>query len=98
MAIINAKQFCKKTGFPLATLRLFCREGKISHWRRGRVYWLDESTAIAELDLLKNRDVYKRETNHRNRHTGVLRRNVLTHEFNYSDEISRLKRKAKELN
>ena len=59
MAIINAKRFAEKTGYPLAMVRAFCREGKISHWQRGRVYLIEEKEALAEMQKLKSTIVYK---------------------------------------
>ena len=59
--IVNALEFAKKTGYPVAMIRAFCREGKISHWQRGRVYWLDENEALAEMQLLKSTTIYKKK-------------------------------------
>ena len=92
-AIVNAKQYCDKTGFPLATLRAFCREGKIKHWKRGQVYWFDEASAEKELEGLQDFTIPKprqkaipksKEFNHR-RSAG----------FNYHAEINRRKQECK---
>lgn len=93
MAIINAKQFCKKTGFPLATVRAFCREGRLSHWKRGRVYWFDENSALNELEGLKEMTVYKRQKISRKPH--VTRCKVSVGAFDYQAEIARMKQECK---
>ena len=62
MAVVNVKEFCRRTGFPLAMLRAYCREGKISHWQRGRVYLLDEDDALGELKNLKQNRSKKQQT------------------------------------
>ena len=36
--LMNAKQFCSETGWPLKTIRRMCRTGQLEHWQRGRVY------------------------------------------------------------
>ena len=93
MVVINVKQFCKKTGFPLAMIRTLCREGKLSHWKRGRVYLLNEDTAVKELDEMKDLTVYKKRQK-------VLPRPKTVHRscigpFDYGAEIARLKHECK---
>ena len=51
--IVNAKQFCAHTGFPLETVRRYCRTGVLSHWRAGRVYLLDFEKTLKKMQLLK---------------------------------------------
>ena len=50
---VNAKTFSEKTGFPLKLIRRMCRLGQLEHWRIGKVYWLDEQKALAQMDLYK---------------------------------------------
>ena len=93
MAVINAKQFSAKTGFPLATVRAFCREGKLSHWKRGRVYWIDENSAVNELERLKEMNVYRRQkTSHK---PCISRHKVSVGAFDYQAEIAKMKRECK---
>ena len=40
--LMNAKQFCSETGWPLKTIRRMCRTGQLEHWQRGRVYLLNK--------------------------------------------------------
>ena len=61
MAIINAKKFSENTGYPLAMIREYCREGRLSHWQRGKVYLLDENEALAEMQLLKTTTIHKKK-------------------------------------
>ena len=51
--IVNAKQFCTQTGFPLETVRRYCRTGILPHWKAGRVYLLDYEKTVKKLALLK---------------------------------------------
>ena len=51
--IVNAKQFATATGFPLETIRRYCRTGILSHWKAGRVYLLDFDKTVKKLALLK---------------------------------------------
>lgn len=51
--ILNAKQFSTQTGFPLETIRRYCRTGILPHWKAGRVYLLDFDKTIKKLALLK---------------------------------------------
>ena len=51
--IVNAKQFATQTGFPLETIRRYCRTGILSHWKAGRVYLLDFDKTVKKLALLK---------------------------------------------
>ena len=64
--IVNAIAFAKKTGYPIAMIRAYCREGKLSHWQRGRVYLLDDNEALAEMKKLKSTIVYKPQKNKMN--------------------------------
>ena len=45
--LMNAKQFCSETGWPLKTIRRMCRTGQLEHWQRGRVYLLNKDAAQA---------------------------------------------------
>ena len=51
--IVNAKQFATLTGWPLQTIRRYCRTGILSHWKAGRVYLLDYDRTVKKLALLK---------------------------------------------
>jgi len=51
--ILNAKQFALQTGFPLETIRRYCRTGILPHWKAGRVYLLDFDKTVKKLALLK---------------------------------------------
>lgn len=93
MAVVNVKEFCKKTGFPLAMLRAYCREGKISHWQRGRVYLLDEEDATIELKSLKETKIYRRRPV-KNKLI-VERRKAVTGTYDYRAEIARLQEQCK---
>ena len=93
MAVVNVKEFCKKTGFPLAMLRAYCREGKISHWQRGRVYLLDENEAYAELSNLKETKVNRRRLV--NNKPIIERRRVASGTFDYRAEIAKLQKQCK---
>ena len=50
---VNAKTFSERTGFPLKLIRRMCRMGQLEHWRIGKVYWLDEQKALAQMELYK---------------------------------------------
>lgn len=93
MSVINVKEFCKRTGFPLAMLRAYCREGMISHWQRGRVYLLDEDEAIGELKSLKVTKVFKRRPV--NNRQIVERQRVASGAFDYRTEIAKLQKQCK---
>ena len=51
--VMTAKQFATVSGFPLATIRRLCREKRLPCWKIGRVYFLDETKALARLELMK---------------------------------------------
>lgn len=53
MAIVNAKQFAEATGFPLATIRRWCNEGHIRHWRLGRKLLFDFDKAMKAVEQLQ---------------------------------------------
>lgn len=93
MSVINVKEFCKRTGFPLAMLRAYCREGKVSHWQRGRVYLLDEDEAIGELKSLKETKVFRRR--HVNNRPIIERRRVASGAFDYRAEIAKMQKQCK---
>ena len=66
--ILSAKDFAKRTGFPLAMIRRLCRNGTLPHWKNGRVYLLDVDKALAAMQLQKtavpvNVPVCKAKTN-----------------------------------
>ncbi len=52
---ISAKEFSRRTGFPLRLIRRMCRLGQLDHWQVGKVYLLDESRALSQLELYKAR-------------------------------------------
>ena len=47
--LMNAKQFCSETGWPLKTIRRMCRTGQLEHWQRGRVYLLNKDAQAAQV-------------------------------------------------
>ena len=53
LMIVNAKEFCKRTGFPLTMIRRLCRTGVIRHWQCGRMYLFDEDKAMKTLEMLQ---------------------------------------------
>lgn len=53
MNMMNAKEFCEATNWNLRTIRQLCRENKLPHWRRGRVYLLNKEEAEKELERMK---------------------------------------------
>ena len=61
MHLICAKEFCKKTGAPLQTVRRLCREGKIPYVQSGRAYMMDEQKAVSimqdEMQINANRQM-----------------------------------------
>ena len=93
MTVINVKEFCKKTGFPLAMVRAYCREGKVSHWQRGRVYLLNEEDAIRELNNLKETKISGRRTV--NKKSNNNRRSFVSGTFDYRAEIANLQKQCK---
>ncbi len=93
MAIVNVKEFCRRTGFPLAMVRAYCREGKISHWQRGRVYLLDEMETICELNDLKETKICRRRRV--NNKPIIERRKVASGTFDYRAEIAKLQKQCK---
>lgn len=54
--LMNAKQFCTETGFPVAMIRRLCRLGILPYWKCGRVYLLDFDRTIQKLELLKEQN------------------------------------------
>lgn len=56
--VITAKEFAKKTGFPVKLIRRMCRTGQLEHWQSGRVYLLDETKAAATMELYKAVPIY----------------------------------------
>ena len=92
MPIINVKEFCKKTGFPLAMLRAYCREGKLSHWKRGRVYLIDEDDAFGELKNLKETTIHRRSINQKR---VIEHRKAVSGDFNYRAEIFKMQERCK---
>lgn len=54
--IVNCRVFAEMTGFPLATVRRYCRDGLIPHWRTGRVYLMDRAAAMEALMKLQETD------------------------------------------
>lgn len=96
MAIINAKVFAEKTGYPLAMIRAFCREGKISHWQRGRVYLMDENEALTEMQKLKSTLVYKPHCNKKRSVSPLIVRKLnSTGKFDYQSAIREMKSNLK---
>jgi len=49
MKLIPLKDYSEKTGLPIRTLRRFCQEGMMPAMQIGRVYYVDEAAADAEL-------------------------------------------------
>ena len=92
MGIVNIKEFCKRTGFPVAMLRAYCREGRLSHWRRGRVYLVDIDEAVGELKNLKETKVHKRQVIKK---PVVERRRVAAGDFDFHEEIAKRQRECK---
>ena len=41
--------FSAESGFPLGFVRRYCREGKIPHWKLGKVYMMDYDTVFKAL-------------------------------------------------
>ncbi len=52
--VVNAKDFCAQTGWPLKTIRRMCRAGQLEHWRQGRMYLLDMEATLVRLELFKD--------------------------------------------
>ena len=92
MAIINAKAFAKKTGYPLAMVRAFCREGKISHWQRGRVYLIEENEALAEMQMLKTSTIHKKKNLSKPQ---IVRKPVETGKFDFRQALKQMKAECK---
>ena len=51
--LMNAKQFCSETGWPLKTIRRMCRTGQLEHWQRGRVYLLNKDGYSSRAERMK---------------------------------------------
>lgn len=49
MKLVPLKDYSEKTGLPVRTLRRFCQEGMMPAMQIGRVYYVDEAAADAEL-------------------------------------------------
>lgn len=49
MKLVPLKDYSEKTGLPIRTLRRFCQEGMMPAMQIGRVYYVDEAAADAEL-------------------------------------------------
>ena len=92
MGIVNIKEFHKRTGFPLAMLRAYCREGRISHWQRGRVYLVDVDEAISELNSLKETTIHRRSINQKR---VIERRAAVSGDFDYRAEIVKMQERCK---
>ena len=56
--IVSAKEFAKKTGFPVKLIRRMCRTGQLEYWQSGRVYLLDDVKAAATMQLFKAVPIY----------------------------------------
>ncbi len=96
MAIVNAKEFSVKTGYPLAMIRAFCREGRLSHWQRGKVYLLDEEEAQAEMQKLKATKVLKKHSVSKMK----INRKLLasgSDTFDYREAIKQMQKDCKKL-
>ena len=57
--IISAKEFARRTGFPVKLVRRLCRTGILEHWLSGRVYLLDKEKALAQMQMLKAQPIYQ---------------------------------------
>lgn len=95
MTIINAKQFSQKTGYPLAMIREYCRENRLPHWVRGRVYLLDEDEALAVMQTLKVTKVKKKLTLSKSRIERKPKA-VGTGTFNYRETLRRMQEETRE--
>lgn len=51
--LVNAKEFAEMCGFPLFTIRRYCREGKIPCWNFKRRYLMDPDAAFAAMKELQ---------------------------------------------
>jgi hypothetical protein len=51
--LMNAKDFCRETGWPLKTIRRMCRTGQLECWQQGRVYLIDKEATMLRLELFK---------------------------------------------
>lgn len=49
MKLVTLKALSEKTGLPVRTLRRFCQDGRLPAMQIGRVYYIDEDAADAEL-------------------------------------------------
>lgn len=45
LAVMTAKDYAKRTGYPLETIRRMCRDGELPCDKRGKVYLIDFSAA-----------------------------------------------------
>ena len=52
--ILNAREFCEKTNFPLKYIRRLCRQNLIPNWNTGSQYLLDEEETMKALAALRN--------------------------------------------
>lgn len=52
--ILNAREFCEKTNFPLKYIRRLCRQNLIPNWNTGSQYLLDEEEAMKVLAALRD--------------------------------------------
>lgn len=94
MAIVNAKQFALKTGYPLSMIRAFCREGLLSHWKRGRVYLLNEDEALSEMQTMKTTNIHQKRLISK----PVVRRRAVSGQFDYRDTIKQMQAESKKRN
>lgn len=96
--IVNALEFAKKTGYPVAMIRAFCREGRLSHWQRGKVYWLDETEALAEMQMLKTTTVHKKKNIQKTRiiRNPLAMASGLGNKFNFRETLRQMKAESKQ--
>lgn len=52
--LVNAKQFALMHGFPVSTVRRFCREGLVPCWNFKSAYLLDPDVAMKAMLGLQN--------------------------------------------
>lgn len=54
--VVNAKEFAVMTGFPVASIRAYCRSGKLPCWRIGRLYLMLPSQAFDALKAIQKEE------------------------------------------
>jgi hypothetical protein len=91
MQTMYASEYATHSGYPLLTVKNFCKEKILPNEKIGRKYLIDVSVAD---EILKQRRMTKQTTDHINNNVVSITSKQQSKSFNFLDELNKLQKRG----